>query len=341
MRKQALPVAMITVLTLVVWLFAEAESLTQVQTTARIRFANLGEPAELLARAENFDDPVSITLRGSRGAIARARALLDSTVVLRPGDTGVPDVDGLHVVSIRQALEAYDPLVRTGVVIESVRPRTVDVSVDEVIEVDLPILADLTGIITQGDVVITPPRARVRLPKRLMTQTDAKSLTATIDPTTIDDSSAGPRTVTVDLKLADTLEGADGVELVTERCTVAFTLRSTIEPRTFSAVPVQVLLTPQSARSWEIEINDQQQLIPVTLRGPSERLDQIGASGARLIAVLALSDIELSRGLTEKPVRLVLLRDDVPTSLPEGITTAEDLPTVRFTSRRIEEEVQE
>ena len=338
MPKQALPVAMISVLTLVVWLFAEAESLTQVQTTARLRFANFGEPAELLAEPQNFDEILSVTLRGSRGAIQRARTMLDNAIVLRPGDTGVPDVDGVHVVSVRQALDAFEPLTRTGVVIESVRPRTIEVRVDEIVEIEIPVTPDLSGIVTQGEVTVTPDRARLRAPKRFTAAADRVSLPARVDPDTIDDTTTGPRTETVPLKLPGFLEEEPGVSLLTERVTVAFTLRSTIEPRTFASVPVQVLLTTQSARRGEIVIDDRQQLIPVTLVGPAERLAQIGGTNARLVAVLALSDIELSRGDTEKPVSLSLLRDDVPAPLPEDIEIQGDLPVVRFTSTRIDTE---
>ncbi|MEM1422848.1 MAG: hypothetical protein AAGH64_02480 [Planctomycetota bacterium] len=338
MPKQALPVVLISILTLVVWLFAEAESLTEVQTNVRLRFESFGEPPELLASPQNFDENISLTLRGSRGAIQRARTLLDSAVVLRPGDTGVPDVDGVFPVSVRDALEAFEPLTRTGVVIESVRPRTVEVRVDEIVEVQIPITPDLSGIVTQGEVTVSPDRARVRAPKRFAAGANILSLTALVNPERVDGATTGPRTETVPLRLPGTLEDEPGVSLLTERATVAFTLRSTIEPRTFPSVPVQVLLTTQSARRWEIAIDDRQQLIPVTLVGPAERLAQIGGANARLVAVLALSDIELSRGDTEKPVSLSLLRDDVPSALPDDIEIRGDLPIVRFTSTRLDTE---
>ncbi|GAB4546159.1 MAG: hypothetical protein Tsb0013_04740 [Phycisphaerales bacterium] len=341
MHKQILPVAMITVLTLVVWLFAEAESLTQVQTSARLRFADFGDPAELLATAEDFDENITITLRGSRGAIQRARTVLDNAIILRPGDSGVPDADGLHLVSLRQALQAYAPLAQTGVVIEGVRPQRVEVRVDELVEIELPIRPDLTGIVTQGDTSVNPQRARLRAPRRDAATLEGASIIARVDPGAVNDSTAGPRTESVTLRLPASIADAPNVTLLTDRATVAFTLRSTIRTDTFPSVPVQVLLTPQSARTWAVEIDERQQLIPVSLTGPGERLEQILSGNARLVAVLALSDIELSRGDTAKPVRLILLRDNVPAPLPEGVEPAEDLPSVRFTTTRLREEAQE
>ncbi len=337
MRKQALPIIVITLLTLVVWLFAEVESLTEVQANARLRFENFGEPAELLARSLEFDENLTITLVGSRGAIQRARSELDNAIILKPGDPAVPDVDGTHIVRLKDALAGYQPLVNAGVIIESVRPQRVEIQVDELVNIEIDIKPDLSGIVTQGEVTLTPSKARVRVPKRLATSLANTTLTARVRPERLDQATPGPRTESVPLELPSSIAGAEGVQLLTERVTVGFTLSSTITSRVFASVPVQVLLTTESARSWTIEIDPQQQLIPVDLTGSSELLDQIAGEGSRLVAVLALSDIELARGVTEKPVRLLVLRDNVPTPLPGNVTPTDALPSVRFTSTRIEQ----
>lgn len=341
MHKHILPLLVITLLSVVVWLFAEVESLGEDRLNAPMRFEPVGDPPETLVDVQEFDGRIELVVRGSRGAIQRARAALEQPIVLRPGDTGVPDVDGTHTVRLKEALGNYEPLVGTGVVIESMRPQSVRITVSELIVQEVDIVPDLTGIVTEGDATVQPQRARIRVPRSLAPSLEGVSVIARVDPGSITNPQPGPRTRSVTLQLPGAVAGKRGVSLLTERATVAFSLRSTIETRTFTSVPVQLLGTSTGFREWSIQIDQQQQLIDLELRGPSEALDQLSADGARLVAVLSLSDLELSRGVTEKPVRLFVLREDVPAPLPEGVEPTGILPSVGFSAERLETESDE
>ena len=56
---------------------------------------------------------------------------------------------------------------------------------------------------------------------------------------------------------------------------------------------------------------------------------------ASIVAVLALSDIDLQSGVTSKPVSFALLRDGVLQTLPREVTVRADRSEVRFTVERI------
>lgn len=343
MRKHLLPLVVITVLTMVIWLFAEGESLGEDEPNARVQFLGVGDPPVLLVSTPQFDTNVSIVIRGSRGAIQAARSALDNPIVLRPGDPPIiPDTDGVHTIRLREALEAYAPLASTGVIIESVRPQRVDVIVSELVEHELPIVPVLEGIVTEGEPQSQPATARLRVPRALIPELDDITLTARVTSDAIgDDVTSGPRTITVPLRLPVSITGEAGVALLTPRATVSFSLRSTITTRTYPSVPVQLLLSAPGHNGWDITIEPQQQLIEVELEGPSEVLQRFDDSSIRLVAALSLSDVELSRGITEKGVRLIVLRNDLPGSLPEGVRITSTLPTVRFSAQRIAEELPE
>ncbi len=337
MRNHILAIVLITFLTGVVWLFAETESLGEDRPTGRLRFE--GQAGELLVNAGEFDGNISLVLRGSRGAIQRARSILDATLILRPGDPGMPDAEGASQVGLLSLLSQHPELSRTGVIVESVRPQRVDLIVTRLVEHELRIEPIFLDVLADEPISVRPEVARLRVPSDLVPSLSNSAVFARVTEDLLADATQpGPRTAPVQLTLPVAIQSIPSVTLLTQRATVGFTLRGTVITQAFPSVPVQLLLSSAEAQQWDVEIDPEQQLLPLALSGPSDALELLSSPGNRLVAALSLSDVELNRGEREKRVSLVVLRDGVPGPLPDGVSATTELPPIRFTATRRSDE---
>lgn len=338
MREQITTVVVVTLLTLIVWLFAEIASLGEDRLNGRLSFAGTDT---LLVTTPDFDGDITLDVRGSRGAIDRARNELDSTVRLAVGAPGVPDVAGDHTVRLLDAVAAFPAVAQSGVLIESVRPQRVQLRIDELVDTELPVTAAVDPGVEATDVTLTPPTLPLRLPRSVLVRLEQannalpKAAQAIVPLNAVENpTESGPREVAVDAVLPQWLARTPGVELRAKRVRVSFQLTDTREQRTFRSVPVQVLLTPEEAQRWDVEIAADSRLLAVTITGPSETLERLESGELRLIAALALSDLELGRGGSEKRVSLLVLDEGVPSPLPAELRVDTALPTVLFEATR-------
>ena len=337
MRERVVTFVIVSLLSVVVWLFAEAESLGEEQMAARVEFRAAEQARDdLLVRPVAFDGRVTVDVTGSKAALSRVRAILDEPIVVSPGRLGVPDSGGRHTVRLADVFGAHPALVGANVGVEWVRPPTVDIEITELVEIELPVRAELAGIQVEGAVTADPGVARVRLPRTLAESLpeDAAAF-AVLTETQVDVAfDPGPQTLSVPIVLDDDLRGERGVTLLDERAVVAFTVRSALVTQTFTAVPVQVLLPPIEMEDWRIDIDEADQILSLTVTGPRASLRALSAEGARPVAILSLSDVELASGLTSKRVSLGVIRSGTIVGAPDGLRTDPESPVVRFAVTR-------
>ncbi|MEO1130349.1 MAG: hypothetical protein AAFX05_11685, partial [Planctomycetota bacterium] len=279
----------VTTLALVVWLFAESESLGEADMIARIEvYVAEQDREELRVVTRDFDGRVTLSIRGAKSSIEAARALLENPIRLQPGMVGIPESNGDHDVRLLEALLAYAPLRASGVTLEAVRPSTLPISIDRLQLIELPIRADISGVRADGDVIVTPPIAEVRVPVSVAAGLEGESAIARF----IAEGGAGPagpRRETVTLELPESLLGAPGVVLLTKRATLEFTVSGTLENLQIPSVPVQVMLPPIEMEDWRVVIDEADQFLSVELRGPRDLIAELERSNQRVVAVVSLS----------------------------------------------------
>lgn len=337
--RERLKNALISLLiALTIWLFAESQSLGEASDTARIVFAEEAGGGTLLT-ARGWEGQVALDLRGSKTAIARARALLDAAPVeLHPGMAGVPASEGSYSIDLLTVLGAYEPLVRAGVTVTSVIPPRVEVIAREMVTHDLPIAAKIEGIEVEGPVRITPERAAVRLPRSLWEQ-HGEALRLEAAPSAEDRArlrQGGQATLLASLALPPELQGEPGVRLSHPTVLLSFTVRSTIATMKIDLVPVWVVMPPTEARNPELAVDVAQadQLLSIEVSGPRDALERLRASNDRLIALLSLTSDEIDAGITSKAVGFALLREGVMSPLPEGVRVSSPKAAIGVSIRR-------
>lgn len=329
---------LVTLIAVMIWLAAEAESLGTTTVPARVTFAGLEirDEGRLIATPKDWDGNVTLDLRGSRASLQTARSTLESRIDLLPGVAGVPSEAGEYQLDLLSVLQQTEKLRGSGVTIESVSPRRVSIEIRELVVVQLPIRPELPGVLVQGEIGVGPQTASVRLPKAntaivenpsaapVVAQPSQQQLTGL--------GEAGLKSIPVTLQLPEILRGKPNVELLTRTATLTFTTQSGVRTDTLSA-PVWTLTPSLEVGNWVVEIDSADQLLTVKVTGPNAVMDRLRSttSGDRLIAVLDLSSDELDAGIESKAVGFALLRNGAPIALPDTLKIEPAAPTVRFT----------
>lgn len=332
---------LVTLIAVMIWLAAEAESLGTSTFPARVAFAGLDIAGEgrLIVTPKDWDGTATLDLRGSRGALQGARSTLETRIELLPGVAGVPSDAGDHQIDLLPVLQQSEKLRASGITIESVSPRRVTVEIRELVVVRLPIRAELPGVILQGETAVAPELAAVRLPKSISQPLiDDPTLAQVIaQPTTQQLSTlgeAGLKSIPVTLVLPESLRAKPNIELLTRTATLTFTTQSGVRTENLSA-PVWALTPSLEVGNWVVELDAGDQLLTVKVTGPNAIMDRLRSpsSGDRLVAVLDLSSDELDQRIESKTVGFALLRDGAPITLPDTLKIEPAAPRVRFTIR--------
>ena len=327
MRDRLTTIFIVSLVTLTIWLFAEAESLGHQSLPVTVEIAP-GDPSRMVYTSTGWDGRVTLDISGSRRALELARDLLTQPLkVPLPGSTpeGEQGIDLFQLLTVNQALA------RTGVTVESVRPLRAGVVVQEIVTRQATIRAELVDLQVQGDIAVTPDKADVRLPKMLAARLgDNFEVIARVPA----DQQArlaqpGPVAVQADIVLPPSLAGERGVQLLTPKASLAFSIKSTLTSAQFT-FPVQVLTLPVEWGDWTVEIRGEDERLNVELTGPSDIIDRLKSPEARLIAVLALSSDDLARKVTTKDAGFGVVRSGVFSPLPTGVQVNPEKRSVRF-----------
>lgn len=329
----------VTIIAVTLWLFAEAESLSEFSSITRVQFV-AGEGTNRTVRAlEGFGGSVTVDVKGSRAALEKAREILSNGLRLELGKPGVPFTDGSHTVNLLEALKANQALTQVGVQVVSVTPQNVSIRVTELETRQVPVDADLPGVQVVGPVKVTPETVPVRLPRmewEAMSQPLRLSARLTEEQIRQLPSSglAREQARVIAPANAGTVDpfpsGAPTVSL-------EFTVKNRHATAQFAAAPVQVVLPPIEVGNWDVDIEQQDQFVTVEASGPSEVIERLQASGHPIIATVALSSDDLERGVTSKELSFGQLRGGVLTALPESVRLTSPKTTVRLKITRREE----
>jgi hypothetical protein len=301
---------LVTLLAVVFWLFAEAESLGQYTGLTRIRFIT-GDSAERLVRpADGFDGSVTIDMTGTKAAVARASQALAGGIALEPGMTGLPTTEGRHSINLLQALQAHPTLREVGAQITSVRPQVVDVIVTELTTQQVPIDAALPGVEVVGGVKVTPERATVRLPKAAWELSrDTLRITARLSEAQVRGvPSSGAVRLDARLEPPESIVALPGFTMVESSAMLDFIVRSRAITERLTSVPVQVVLPPIEVGRWRVEIDEPDRFLEVQASGSTDRVERLRKKEDAVIAVVSLSSDDLAAMVQSRPVTLMVLR---------------------------------
>lgn len=311
-RARALIVSVM--LAMLVWVFAEAESLRSEDTSIEMIF----ESERRAERVIDITDPrrnepypagtpitISLSIDGSTAALdSFFRRGGGRTIRFSPGSGRIPNTPGEHALDVREALREHPLFEDSGITIKKVEPQTLRLVVDEVVarevrvEVVTPI-GDLDGLpeAQPGLVrVVAPAREAALL-------TDESAAVLRVDDGTWSRLVPGRRETIpgVRLELPTELAGSSRARLEPASADVLLTVRSRTASIVLPSVPVHLRVAPAELGRFNIEIAEQDRsIIDVTVSGPAELVRQVADKTLPIIAFVPLSFEELERGIPGK-----------------------------------------
>lgn len=299
LRSRLLRTALVIALSIAVWTFAEARSLTlATRTVTLVLTAPAGSTLTAWTEPEMTRRvTVSLQLQGSRAALDRAEQRLSEPVELLIGD-GLPASVGREAVSLRDELRDHNVFDRLAVSLVDVTPQTIDVRIDEMIEKAVNVNIVASGADFDSPPIVEPATITVTGPASILNATTVDSLDATVSSSQRGLLRDGSTTEVPGIPV--TIPEAWQSELVrvsptSVKATIA--LRSTIESHEIPSVPVMVRLSPTQMQQWRVLIAPEDgYLRDVTVSGPAQAIEAIIAGRQRVVATLQLESVELTAG---------------------------------------------
>lgn len=306
-------ILLVSLVTLLVWLWAEAESLSTELISPRIEVVG---GSDLLVRSgdETWTGVAQVRARGAKLAVERLQELLRQPVRFTPGVGGVPAQPGSHTLDLRAALRDHPAWAKLGVTIDEVSPPSLSLVIERVVERTLPIRLDARGLELDGEPQISPPTASIRITESAAGRLAADSVvTAVIDEQAIAALQPDlPQTLRARLVPGPGLNGSSTPIISPATAQVTLRTRGLSRSATFNGVPVSIVLPPDQINRWDVEPLDPLiASVAVTGRPELVRALEDPRSGYRLTAYVVLSLEELQAGIKDKPAMFSLTPTDL------------------------------
>ncbi|MBX3362780.1 MAG: hypothetical protein KF705_15260 [Phycisphaeraceae bacterium] len=317
MLKHAPTLIIVTIVTAVIWLFAEGENVQRAEIVASMQVVPGSTPG-LITWVESdtlWDGRVLLRASGATVGIDRLRDRLRQPVLISPGTDGFSLAPGNQTLDLRSLLRQFPEIRETGVSIEECEPRTIVAHVDVVETIELPVRVDVADAEVEGLAEANPARISVQVPSLAKGRLapDA-ALLARIGTDAVRGLGRGRRETlpSVVLELPPELLGVRGVRLSSPTTRVSLTLRERTVTELVPSVPVHIRVAPGQLAKWQITIPENDQFLrDVRVTGPSEEIERIRKGELRIIAMVALSSQELQSGITSKAASF----SDLPSTL--------------------------
>ncbi|MFM9997240.1 MAG: hypothetical protein ACKVU4_15735 [Phycisphaerales bacterium] len=309
MIKSLPSLLLVTLITVLIWVVAENESVRVVPRQVGIEIDGEfdGRRAVRIDPDQLFPGQVTVRLEGATVNIEALATLLSRPIRLTPEMLRLPPTAGRYNADLRAALRDHPIFRDSGVTPTEVRPDSVAVEVDDLVTRPARVsVAAPEGVQLQGAPEPNPAEVSLRLPSRLAKDLpEDLTLTATLDAAVVSRLARGrPQTFSgVRLELpAAVRAGPMGQFARAEPATISVTLTLLSGTDTFrvGAVPVHLRLAPIDYAQWEVEVSPEDQSVgDVEVTGPRDLVARIRDRDVQVFAVVPLSWAELERAAAE------------------------------------------
>ncbi len=299
-------VLVVTVITALIWLYAEGETINTQTRTVKVRLVPptaglvVSTPGQASSETGVVELSTEVTIQASRGDWPRIAEWVRRETV----DIEVPDPGSAlskeQQINLREALN-LSALTDVNAFVKEVDPPNVSVRIQQLQDVPMGIRVE------QGDLEISdvaPPtpkqeRVTVTMPAEAaqMVQDQNLKLIARLDqldPSTLDEDTQENPSVVLDLP--PELQDMPFVKLNQERVVVTFIVRKVTEQIDLPRVQVRLRISDDITGRYQIRIDpENQRILRVTLRGPSEVMDRIGQDDSLVYASIQIKLADLTR----------------------------------------------
>ncbi len=310
--------------TVLIWVFAEAESLRTLSIPTAI---TIRPPTDVMQVVEVIDDAGqliadggtsrrrTVAIEGPAAAITRAELILRDGITLNPGMSDqFTSIRGTRELDLAAVLRTHPALRGLGVTIKSVEPSRVRVVVDDLVEKRIPVVIELPEGQTDGPPVLNPTEVVIRVPSEFASRLDegTPQAIAKIDRAIWDRLVPGRReTINVTLLAPKSLDGIRSMTFTPGRAAVELTVRSRTDTHVIATVPVHIRAPAAELERWDVKIVGKTLLNDVKVTGPADVIQRIREGAITIVAYVPLSFEDLEKKISSKEA----VFSDLPTQL--------------------------
>lgn len=298
----------VTLVALLVWLYAEGENIKTYEMDIPIQFvAATGQ--NLLIKPSRLEDYPKVTLQCSSSQYVQLEKLLEGTPIPIPLNEDPNAPDGNQQLLLKQLLTSLPIFSKLSVNITEVKPAQITVNVKKMVTVDLKIAEVVEGDSMLQDVVIEPATATLHLPKDMLSNlTDSDTILARLNKQVLDRLTLNQsHTIEAVQLIAPAAARTEDVRIEPPSAKVTFTLTRQAKTATISSVAVRLVLPAASVSHYDVSlVNDEDKLIrSVKLTGPNDLIDQIEKREIKIWADLKLEADDLAKGVGKENIAIV------------------------------------
>ena len=320
-------IVVVTAIALLIWIWAAGETRNEDTVYARVEIMASSDFETIVSPTE--DQQVAIQVKGSARSIQRLRQVLSQPLVLTTGSDGIPREAGRHEISLVDAIQNL-PLIQQGDInILGTEPSRIDLEIDSMTELSVPVQPVFTGVTLGGEAVSNPENATLTLPSRIVAQIPDPQVIAEPSPDTLNGLQAGRnQQILVPLRLPPSLRPfGQSITIEPTSVQLAFTLILTTRSSTIATVPVQVAAPADGLADYSVQIDPADRLLSdVVVEGEVDLVKRFEEDGTPVVAFVHLTSDDLAGMVGEAPVTLWELPDGLRVTSVDGGT---DQPTVK------------
>lgn len=308
-------VVIVSIVTVLIWLYAERESIRRGEIGAQIR---LVAPAGQSLAIEPNRFSVTIAYRCSTNQEQRLKNLLAQPLVL---EVEADPADSFRFISLRDRITKESPLARLGIEIDNVTPEGLQISIVRLTTVRMPIQVDAGDYQLAGPPTLDPQEAEVLLPLSAVPAASEQHLIVRLAD--VDRALQPGQSYRHRLPVVAPAQLPSPTTITPQTVEVSFAIASEKKQLTLKSVLIVLQTPPQLAAEYSVELPNDLRVLPepVEVTGQSDKIDKLAQSPDQVKAILQLSGDDFARGITSKVVEL---------TLPEGVTTTRPPPKLDF-----------
>ncbi len=336
-RERLVNIVAVTLVTLLIWMWAAGETRETESAFTDIRFVAPTADSMRIQPAEL--STLRLMVRGPRRALDSVAERLREPIAVTAGTNGIPAEPGPHEIDLAQLGEAIIAQWRLPVTVVGAEPESVTIEILPMATREVRVIPVLpNGVRTTGRVEVVPETATVVLPNDFA-ELDALQLEARVSDRDLAGRETGRRhQLEVQLQLPAALADArDLVRIQPRAAEVRLTLDSNEAELTLSTpVPVQIAGPAADLDDWIVEVDQPSAFLrDVVLRGPSETIQRLRDRDGNVgvIAFVHLTSDDLLKKIEEKPVTLWSLPAGVTVTAVGGDATSSPRITLRIKER--------
>jgi hypothetical protein len=320
--------AVVTVITLMIWVYAEGENVKLHTLDVDIALVPAGsEPLSITPRQV---PGVRLTVRCSAEKFAQLESRTRNDPVAVP--VGARRKEPRRMISLKEPIATRSIVSELGINLVDVQPESVEATIEHAQVVSLPVQVVVDGVQLSGEPTVDVTSVPVHVPLSLVKALEGRKLEARIAPARLASLPVNvPHTLTVSLTPPEPLVPV-AETLSLPEVKVTLTIRSQSASVTLPSVPVWQSSPPAAMTRFNLELDRENEFLrDVTLTGPAEAIELIRKGETKVVANLRLTGEELEKlaGKDAGSANVVL-------TLPPGVVASPAPGAVTFKVTRRE-----